>query len=86
MPMFLSRTSSLLDRLKRPAAETFLPTVSAFHSLYSAFHLVSLGRQVEPSRLFRSLDERTAWGERADEVCETVAGVVRARYSTVPEH
>lgn len=81
IPSFLDQTSKLLDkataRMSSSEADlVFLPSVSALHSMYTAFHALNAQKQISLTSLFPSRDTRPVWEERSCEVLETVVGIV----------
>lgn len=76
VPFFLARTRCLLSRIERPSDHPFLSSVSAIHSIYTGYQAVAEGRQLELDGLFPCLDDTPIWADRAEEVCEVLAGVV----------
>jgi hypothetical protein len=76
MPSFISRTATMLSRVKTPRQYTMLPSISALHSMYTALHSIASGKQLDINALFPRMDDRNIWDERSEEVVESVMGVV----------
>lgn len=81
MPSFISRTATMLSRVKVPRQDTMLPSISALHSMYTGLHSVASGKQIDINALFPRMDDRNIWDPRSEEVIESVLGIVRSRRS-----
>jgi hypothetical protein len=44
--------------------------------VYTSFHLLAQGKQADIEKLFVSWDDKPVWQEKAEAVCELIAGVV----------
>jgi len=90
IPSFLDQTSKLLDKATASMSTSeadlaFLPSVSALHSMYTAFHSLNAQKQINLSSLFPSRDARPIWEERSCDVLETVVGMVGLEPSAGPQ-
>ncbi|OWZ44051.1 hypothetical protein C361_03389 [Cryptococcus neoformans Tu259-1] len=74
---YLRRTHAFIHSVADPARMTFLPTCSALHSIYSGFHSVSRGIQVNFGTLFPKMDDSSIWTQRANDTVETLVGISR---------
>lgn len=80
IPGFLAETSAALALCRHSSDSTFVPTITALHSLYTSLHALSTGRIIDTSVSDPELTPHLPnWEQSTEEVLQTVAGTVSPR-------